>query len=167
MMVVISDPKHLLKGIRYRRVEEKFSVGTPGNSFFFSLARIRDAKFLSRVEFISSHEGKIHDSLSLSSFSPKTLVYIRTNDVDGEIVMVAWSGLVAILTFPDCQVWQTFAEIVRIARHLKRLPGLAVIPKIEEQRRNSILKAGNRLKSFRLYRTERQIPTLEISFCFS
>jgi hypothetical protein len=61
MGVVIVDSKHLSKRIRYRWVEEKFSVDAPGNGFFLSLARIPDAKCLSLVALINSDEGKMRD----------------------------------------------------------------------------------------------------------
>jgi hypothetical protein len=99
--VVICDPKHLAKRVRYRWVEDDFSVGTPGNGFFFSLARIRDAGLSSPVVFVNSQESKMHDSLPLELFSPKTLVFILTNDVEGENVMVPWCLLVTALTVPE------------------------------------------------------------------
>jgi hypothetical protein len=99
--LVICDPLHLLKRIRYRFVRDDFSVICPEDGFSFTLAAIAQADFLSPVVFTNSRESKMHDSLPLELFSARTLVYLLENEVVGETMMIPWCLLVVVLTFRD------------------------------------------------------------------
>jgi hypothetical protein len=79
--LLICDFLHLLRRIRYQWVAKGFSVVVPGETFCFSLERIREAGYLSPIVFTNSKESKMHDSLPLELFSAKTLSFVLGNDL--------------------------------------------------------------------------------------
>jgi hypothetical protein len=98
--VVICDPLHLLKRIRYRLLQ-LIQLCSPQEHLQFCLSVIQEAHILSPVVFDNSHESKMHDSLPLELFSLKTLGYILYHPVVGETMMVPWCLLVVALTSDD------------------------------------------------------------------
>jgi hypothetical protein len=95
--VLICDPLHLLKRIRYRLLQLA-EVFLTEESLHFCLQVIQDGHILSPVVFDNSHESKMHDSLPLELFSLKTLQYILENPVVGETMLAPWCFLVIALT---------------------------------------------------------------------
>jgi hypothetical protein len=91
---------HLLKRIRYRWVAQWFSVVVLGETFCFSLERIREAGYLSPVVSTNSQESKMHEFLPLELFSAKTLPFGLANDLPGELLVVPWCLLVVALALP-------------------------------------------------------------------
>jgi hypothetical protein len=99
--VVICDPLHLMKRIRYRWVARQLSIGFGSEQLFFSMTRIKEAGFLSPIVFLDSHLSKMHDSLPLQLFSPFTLSMIFQDHSGPEYVMAPWCLLSAALTILD------------------------------------------------------------------
>jgi hypothetical protein len=99
--VVICDPVHLLKRIRYRWATERFSVADASRGFSFSFTGIRQAGYLSPVAFANIQERTVHDSLPLELFSVKTLAFVLATDLPREVMVVPWCLLVAALTLPN------------------------------------------------------------------
>jgi hypothetical protein len=98
--VIICDPLHLLKRIRYRLVA-LLQLICPEEHFEFFLCVIHEAHILAPVVFNNSRESKMHDSLPLELFSLKTLACILNNPIIAETMMVPWCLLVVALTWPD------------------------------------------------------------------
>jgi hypothetical protein len=96
-LIIICDPLHLLKRIRYRLLEV-LDFSSEQEHLRFCLSVIQKANILSPVVFDNSRASKMHDSLPLEMFSLKTLGYILYNPVVGETMMVPWCLLVVALT---------------------------------------------------------------------
>jgi hypothetical protein len=103
--LVICDPLHLLKRIRYRLLA-RFKFSSAEEHTEFNLQTIQSAHILSPIVFNNSHESKMHDSLPLELFSLKTLSYILYHPVIGETMMVPWCLLVIALTLRDLSTWE-------------------------------------------------------------
>jgi hypothetical protein len=111
-VLVICDPLHLLKRIRYRLL--KISKVISGKSRIdFCIDRIKAGRFLSPIVFDNSQETKMHDSLPLELFSAKTLAYILHECLAGEGMMIPWCLLVIALTMPDLST-ETRTQTVEI-----------------------------------------------------
>jgi hypothetical protein len=96
--VVICDPLHLLKRIRYRWVTSTFSIGFGTERVLFSTRRIKNAGFLSPIVFLQSRVSKMHDALPVQLFSPLTLSLIFRDNLSSEFIMAPWCLLTAGLT---------------------------------------------------------------------
>lgn len=94
--VIISDPLHVLKRIRYRWVSAVFTigVGSHGDSVF-STAVIESWNMLPPIVFLNSRITKMHDSLPLRLFSPSIFGVILRKPPSSEYVLTPWSMLVA------------------------------------------------------------------------
>jgi hypothetical protein len=126
--VIICDPLHLLKRIRYRLVHLKRFLSEE-ERIDFSLQRIMDGRYLSPIVFDDLKVSKMHDSLPLELFSAKTLVYILCakdgadgdglgeltpeRGLRGEGIMLPWCLLVAALTMPGIST-QTRIQLLEI-----------------------------------------------------
>jgi hypothetical protein len=67
--VVISDPLHLLKRIRYRLLSADFRIGVNGHERDFAISAIQIMAQIPQVIFDNSRMTKMHDSLPLHLFS--------------------------------------------------------------------------------------------------
>jgi hypothetical protein len=83
--VIICDPLHLLKRIRFLVLLQFIC---PEEHFEFFLSIIPEVHILSPVVFSNSRESKMHDSLPLELLSLKTLAYILNNPIVCETMMV-------------------------------------------------------------------------------
>jgi hypothetical protein len=148
--VIISDPLHLLKRIRYRWVKSAFSMGLGNEQLFFSTKRIEEAGFLSPVVFMQGQATKMHDSLPLRLFSPLTLSVIFQQNWLPEFAMAPWCLLTAALTIPDLST-RTRIELLevgfwflyfysRLRSRFRDPPG--VIETVREGRRVSLYGTG-------------------------
>jgi hypothetical protein len=110
--VMISDPLHLLKRIRYRFVIG-FHIDSTEERITFSIDQIRSAGHLSPILFDDSRASKMHDSLPLEMFSYRTLKWVAHDGDGAEIMIVRWRILVVALTFHDLST-RTCVELLEI-----------------------------------------------------
>jgi hypothetical protein len=69
LSVVMSDPLHLLKRIRYRLLSADFRINVNGDERDFAISAIQTIAQIPQVVFNNSRMTKMHDSLPLHLFS--------------------------------------------------------------------------------------------------
>jgi hypothetical protein len=74
LSIVISDPLHLLKRIRYRLVSADFRIGVNGDERDFAISAIQIIAQSPQVVFDNSRTTKMHNSLPLHFFSKQPII---------------------------------------------------------------------------------------------
>jgi hypothetical protein len=95
--VIVSDPLHLMKRIRYRWVSSEIVIAFGVDPAKFSLRTLKGWNVVSPVVFMNSHITKMHDSLPLRPFSPTTFSAILRRRQGPEFVMAPCCLLSAAL----------------------------------------------------------------------
>jgi hypothetical protein len=99
--LIILDPLHLLKRVRYRRVTAiTFCLASCAVKNGFNLDNVQRANIVSLLVFVNSPVSKMHDSFPLRLFSPRVLARILTHRMERELLMVSWCLLMSVLTIP-------------------------------------------------------------------
>jgi hypothetical protein len=96
--VVISDPLPLLKRICDQLIRTPLSMGLGHKELLFSIEGIQQTGFLSPIVFLQSRVSKMHDSLPLELFSPRTLAVILRDNLQTEYMLAPWCLLTVALT---------------------------------------------------------------------
>jgi hypothetical protein len=77
--LIIVDPLHILKRIRYRCLSGDFCIGVGNDKTEFCINQIRDKLPLPSIVFNNSRITKMHDCLALELFSQASLHTIFQN----------------------------------------------------------------------------------------
>jgi hypothetical protein len=95
--VIVSDPLHLMKSIRYRWASSEIAIAFGADPAKFSLRTLEGWNVVSPVVFMNSHITKMHDSLPLHLFSPTTFSTMFRRGQGPEFIMAPWCLLTAAL----------------------------------------------------------------------
>jgi hypothetical protein len=97
--VMICDPLHLLKRIRYPSVASvTFFLGSTHQKVHFSPNDIPAAGIRSLLVFPNSRVNAMHNSLPLQLFSPNTFSRISQSGIANQLLMMTWCLLTSSLT---------------------------------------------------------------------
>jgi hypothetical protein len=96
--VAISDPFHLLRRSRDRLIRTTLSMGLGHGGSLCSIERVQQIGFLSPIVFLQSRVSKMHDSLPLGLFSPRTLTVILRDNLQTEFMLAPSCLLTVVLT---------------------------------------------------------------------
>jgi hypothetical protein len=99
--LIISDPLHILKRIRYRFLAADFQIGFGRDDNIFSIKSVKAIVSLPPIVFDNSKITKMHDSLALSLFSPGSLATIFGASMGPALfAFFPWFLLISGLTGP-------------------------------------------------------------------
>jgi hypothetical protein len=113
--LVISDPLHLLKRIRYRLLSSDFRIGVNGDERDFLISTIQTIAQVPPAVFDNSRMTKMHDSLPLHLFSRQPILEAFERHQGREFfVLFPWHLIVAGLTHAQLST-QTRCSMFEVA----------------------------------------------------